>query len=331
MQQQHEQTSLKRQLEPLHVRSRHRWPAITGARLVAALLVCLLLPSALGAHVQVSRSMREQMRRFVSKVPLGIDYLGQLTDSQRTAWSHDIGYTINQTLQALTEVKVEIIVNVKLVGFGGDGNEALHIADHDLQLYLRTLHNQLDTVALHPSPEHMLIKPEFIFRVMPAYYELAPRVAAAINQAINTGQTTNAFTPDYQLHLVPYHEVDKIIDEDFSHSDGSYTIYLLNPPAHAPYAYTYNEQGNATDSCPGSLYVSSKRYAWFDISANLTFYGPGPGGKGQVFAHSTPILQHYKQDSMAQAVLPDLVALVWSACQVGDRASSKTSRPSNNL
>eukprot|EP00878_Enallax_costatus_P021761 GHUV01023053.1.p1 GENE.GHUV01023053.1~~GHUV01023053.1.p1 ORF type:complete len:184 (+),score=9.74 GHUV01023053.1:816-1367(+) len=88
---------------------------------------------------------------------------------------------------------------------------------------------------------------------------------------------------------------------------------------------------NATDSCPGSLYVSSKRYAWFDISANLTFYGPGPGGKGQVFAHSTPILQHYKQDSMAQAVLPDLVALVWSACQVGDRASSKTSRPSNNL
>jgi len=37
-----------------------------------------------------------------------------------------------------------------------------------------------------------------------------------------------------------------------------------------------------TDFCPGSLWVADKRYAWFDLTANLTFYGPGPGGKGQV-------------------------------------------------
>lgn len=35
-------------------------------------------------------------------------------------------------------------------------NEALHIADYELQMFLRTLHNQLDTVALHPTPEHVV-------------------------------------------------------------------------------------------------------------------------------------------------------------------------------
>lgn len=59
--------------------------------------------------------------QFAAQIPLGTDYLGQLSDQQRTAWSHDIGYTINETLQALTEVKTEIAVDVKLVGFSGDG------------------------------------------------------------------------------------------------------------------------------------------------------------------------------------------------------------------
>lgn len=73
---------------------------------------------------------------------------------------------------------------------------------------------------------------------------------------------------------------------------------------------------NQNESCPGSLWVSTKRYVWFDLTANLTFYGPGPGGKGQVFAHSTPLLKHYKQHYMHRAIVPDLAALVWSACQV---------------
>jgi hypothetical protein len=35
-------------------------------------------------------------------------------------------------------------------------NEALHIADHELQMFLRTLHKQLETVALHPNPAYMV-------------------------------------------------------------------------------------------------------------------------------------------------------------------------------
>ncbi|WIA11080.1 hypothetical protein OEZ85_011230 [Tetradesmus obliquus] len=259
--------------------------------------------------------MKDHLRQFVTGVPAGKDYLGHMSDAQRTAWSHDLGYSINETLEALAEARVPITVDVKLVGFAGDGNEALHIADHELQMFLRTLHKQLETVALHPSPAHMTLKPEIVFRVQPAYYELSGKVAAAINQAINTGQPSSTYT-SYPLHLVPYGEVDKLLQEDFGHGDGSYTIYLLNPPAHAPYAYSYQPPGsNQHESCPGSLWVSDKRYAWFDLTANLTFYGPGPGGKGQVFTHSTPILKHYKAQDVHRAITPDLAALVWSACQ----------------
>jgi hypothetical protein len=45
--------------------------------------------------------------------------------------------------------------------------------------------------ALLPSILLLLqtVKPEIVFRVQPAYYELAGKVAAAINQAINTGES----------------------------------------------------------------------------------------------------------------------------------------------
>jgi hypothetical protein len=153
------------------------------------------------------------------------------------------------------------------------------------------------------------LRPEVEFRVQPAYYELAPKLWAAINQGINTGHSaccrlvqlcaaacvagraaggvvvdvashqrahtrtharahtlhnthkhptaharaarnrrapaahaaataSNLYGP-YLLHLVDYAAVDKLIEEDYGHGDGAYTIYLLNPPTHVPYAYAY--------------------------------------------------------------------------------------------
>lgn len=35
-------------------------------------------------------------------------------------------------------------------------NEALHVGEHDLQVYLKSLHNQLESVALHPDPAKMV-------------------------------------------------------------------------------------------------------------------------------------------------------------------------------
>lgn len=53
--------------------------------------------------------------------PVNRDYLGELTDAQRVAWSHDLGLTVNETLAALGDGRVPIRVDVKLIGFAGDG------------------------------------------------------------------------------------------------------------------------------------------------------------------------------------------------------------------
>lgn len=49
------------------------------------------------------------------------DYLGTLPDAERVAWSHDLGLSINETLAALSEGRMPIKVDVKLIGFAGDG------------------------------------------------------------------------------------------------------------------------------------------------------------------------------------------------------------------
>jgi hypothetical protein len=61
-------------------------------------------------------------------------------------------------------------------------------------------------------------------------------------------------------------------------------VPLSKPVLSAPAALRYPCPCFRLDSdfCPGSLWVADQRFAWFDLTANLTFYGPGPGGKGQV-------------------------------------------------
>jgi hypothetical protein len=49
------------------------------------------------------------------------DYLGDMPDGQRVAWGQDLGLSINGTLTAMQQLKVPITVDVKLVGFAGDG------------------------------------------------------------------------------------------------------------------------------------------------------------------------------------------------------------------
>lgn len=255
------------------------------------------------------------MSEYVRRLPPQGDSLSAMSDSQRSAWANDLRLSAGDTLEALSSPQTSITVDVKLVGFDGDGNQGLVIEDHELQAQLRTLHNQLETVALHPSPKHMSVRPSIEFRVHPAYYQLATRVNTALNQAVASSHPSTAFT-DFSLSLLNPTIVSSVLEDDFVTTMAgvaSYTIYLVNPKVASPYAYAYD---NEHRSCPGGIYLSQKhRFAFYDLTANITFYGPGPGGKGQVLSHSVPQLSHYRPEAMRRAVLPDLAALVWSACQ----------------
>ncbi|KAI8476830.1 MAG: hypothetical protein J3K34DRAFT_201157 [Monoraphidium minutum] len=163
----------------------------------------------------------------------------------------------------------------------------------------------------------MSVAPSVEFRVHPTYYTLASKVAHALTTEVAAAPASTAFTP-HGLHLVDPDAVASVLEDDYIAGGGgggaaTYTLYLLNPKVDRPYAYSYDKERR---SCPGGVYVSRQhRYAFYDLSANVTFYGPGPGGKGQVLEHSVPVLSHYRPESLRRAVLPDLAALVWSGVQ----------------
>lgn len=69
--------------------------------------------------------------------------------------------------------------------------------------------------------------------------------------------------------------------------------------------------------------MGDQRYAWVDLSAGPSEYGPGPGHHGQVFPHTLPDPLIYKHATAGRAILPDLAALIASAGQVCARGSHK--------
>jgi hypothetical protein len=59
--------------------------------------------------------------QWASQILTDRDYLGDLSDHLRVAWSHDLGLSVNSTVGAMSQLAVPIQVDVKLVGFAGDG------------------------------------------------------------------------------------------------------------------------------------------------------------------------------------------------------------------
>jgi hypothetical protein len=59
--------------------------------------------------------------QWASQLLTDRDYLADVPAHQQVSWGQDLGLNINQTLTAMQSLKVPITVDVKLVGFAGDG------------------------------------------------------------------------------------------------------------------------------------------------------------------------------------------------------------------
>ncbi|GBF97962.1 hypothetical protein Rsub_10635 [Raphidocelis subcapitata] len=253
---------------------------------------------------------------FVREVPLRGDPLDAMTDAQRAAWAGDLGLSAGATLAALTSPGAAVTVDVKLVGFDGEGNGGVLIPDVELQAHLRSLVGALETVALDPTPQRMLVNPTVEFRVHPTFYKVAPRINAALTAEVAATPPTASFT-ERPLRLVSPSSVAAILAEDWANTMagvGSATLYLLNPKVEGgAYAYAYDTEHRA---CPGGLYLApEQRFGFFDITATPLFAGPGPSGTGQLLPHSLPSLSHFRPEAARAALAPELAALVWSAAQ----------------
>lgn len=288
-------------------------PGTWSARRWLALCVFSLLICSLEAGAKYGRRKRHRItakEEAFLKAPPESDYLTTLSDAERRQWTFDNKQSINASINVLLALHVHIVVDVKIVGFydKADMNYPL-LLEKDLRPYLDALQSEMETVALEPSPKHLVVKPVIKYNVYRMPEEYAAEILSALkNAAVDLG---------VPVRFIPYNVVDDLIRRDYESFPSRHTIYLISlPPSPPPqvwqHVYTYTTERG---SCPGGLWVGRQPYAWVDLSAYPSFYGPGPGGKGQVFRHTVPVLEHYKDATMKQAMLPDLAALVWSACQ----------------
>ncbi|MEW5315415.1 MAG: hypothetical protein WDW38_006846 [Sanguina aurantia] len=238
------------------------------------------------------------------------DVFMQLDADQRKAWEYDSHMSINQTITAMTHLVLPLRVDVKLVGFEGDGNGKLVVSDTDLARYLKALQLDVGTVVLQPEVSSMIVKPQLLFHVIRCPRNLHNRLLGALHSTVN-----KVADDDH-----PHHKIDDVIRTDARDDEAAFTLYLLNPPAlDYDYQYSYEPvtegEPGVPRSCPGALWVGDQRYAWVDLSAGPSEYGPGPGHHGQVFPHTLPDPLIYKHATAGRAILPDLAALIASAGQ----------------
>jgi len=236
-------------------------------------------------------------------------------------------------IDQITHLHTTLLVEVKLVGFEGfrAGQQGLSVEADDLLRYLRAIYKEMPSVVLQPKVENLVVKPQVDFVVSKAPPSLTQRLNAALQQAVSVEKSRPTYQPHTDL-LLSAHVVDDVIRTDQIHADNGhasstdtpvFTVYLLHPKVMADleaYSYSFEAANEARpqwwSSCPGNHWVSSSSpYMWVDIGAGPLSYGPGRGHQGQVFPHTFPLPRHYKAGLINRAILPDLAAMVWSACQ----------------
>ena len=73
-----------------------------------------------GLHTPTAHTPRPRCQ-FVRRLPLRGDALDAMSDAAKAAWAADPKLTVGETLRALAAAATTITVDVKLVGFDGDG------------------------------------------------------------------------------------------------------------------------------------------------------------------------------------------------------------------
>jgi len=227
--------------------------------------------------------------------------------------------TLTARLDALKEMQDSTYVDVRLVGFEGNGNGQIHLESPMLQKLLDALPYDERQRVMHPLPGGMHELPvsrRFLFRTTHGSKPLAERVASAVQAHSEAAGGA-----------VPLSAVDELIRADYRQQRSSHiTMYLLNPsmprqrrsmsgPSAADgeaatsnssewwetLRYWYKDDGGAAEGggaegsgavdgprCPTVKWVGIERYLWVDLSAGPLAYGPATHGLGVVTEHSLP-------------------------------------------
>ena len=231
------------------------------------------LPEHLGMHPQ-GHGAKATLDRAADDDPGATrDSYAELSDRDKEYFRRAPLGTLEDKRRRLREPAVHTVtVEVRLVGFDGDGAHAVRLGDRDFAPYLDALRSDVVARILHDDPpagrdvsrrvradsldgvaaddendasRALPITTRFYFHVTRASPKLNAAVEAAIRDAIasksgSSGSLDDSLDPASPA-LVPHEAVDDVLAQDHRRSSSAYTVYLLNPnpPGDRPYAYSY--------------------------------------------------------------------------------------------
>ena len=235
------------------------------------------LPEHLGMHPQ-GHGAKATLDRAADDDPGATrDSYAELSDRDKDYFRRAPLGTLEDKLRRLREPLAHTVtVEVRLVGFDGDGAHAVRLGDRDFAPYLDALRSDVVARVLSddpdppagrdgpPRPEDprldaprnatadgvsraLPITTQFYFHVTRASPKLNAAVESAIRDAVASGlappadDSDDADTDASSPALVPHEVVDDVLAEDHRRSSSAYAVYLLNPnpPGDRPYAYSY--------------------------------------------------------------------------------------------
>ena len=173
-----------------------------------------------------------------------VDPLGEIDTYQSLSradiegqWSKDDGRNVTQKMEELLTFGSIVHVDVKLVGFDGDGNYGLKVNEADFLQYFETVLEEHEKEAMvlnsRTGASHSLpIRRKFFFRVIKAKKALNEDISSRIRSWLLTdGMSSETDAEATHRHTVPVSIVDEVVGKDYRESDLSqtHTIYVLNP------------------------------------------------------------------------------------------------------
>jgi hypothetical protein len=208
-------------------------------------LVCLLsgVIGFSGQELPLDGSQSNVLSFNPANDPLGdIDNYNLLQKSEvEGEWSKDDGRNETDKMNEILTFSSVLHIDVKLVGFEGDGNFGVRLSESQLLRYFESVLEEHEKEAMvinvRPGESHRLpIRRKFYFRVLNAHKglndEISSRIRSWLLTASGVGDTAQRRHQALRDGVaVPISLVDDLIRKDYVETElsGTHTIYLLNP------------------------------------------------------------------------------------------------------
>ncbi|GBG71469.1 hypothetical protein CBR_g8886 [Chara braunii] len=238
------------------------------------------------------------------------DSFESLPEKEKQRWARKSMATVDDKQMGLDQLPVNFHVEIKLVGFNGEGRHPVKVREADLDKYLRSLRLHEYITVIQGSVHSLHVKTNLIFQVVKGAKELTTEIEDAVRAAVTRVGGSGA----HSVAQIHYSTVENIIQRDVDLNRPVFSIYLLNLPQQGySYAYYYTKEAATATTCMGAHWMGKGRYLWIDLSAGPPLYGPRLAGDGFVGEGTIPRVVEYPVSHHSTALLADLAALVGKA------------------